>query len=61
MNELPDTLKSATWQDYIMKKTAGPLNPGSRKGLASRLKAKGRRKVAEARADEAANDDYHCG
>ncbi|WP_250208218.1 hypothetical protein [Escherichia coli] len=41
VNELPDALKSATWQDYVSLKTAGPLNQRSRKGL-SRLKAKRR-------------------
>ncbi|WP_249524434.1 hypothetical protein [Escherichia coli] len=59
VNELPDTLKSATWQDYVSLKNGG----ATESEIAERLEqAESKREeqaaVAEARADEAANDDY---
>ncbi|MDM8927956.1 hypothetical protein QU862_35065, partial [Escherichia coli] len=59
VNELPDALKSATWQDYVSLKNGG----ATESEIAERLEqAESKREeqaaVAEARADEAANDDY---
>lgn len=59
VNELPDALKSATWQDYVSLKNGG----ATESEIAERLEqAESKREeqaaVAEARAEEAANDDY---